>query len=282
MKKILLSFLITVTASCCAFAFELSDTHTHNSAFWKNSSALVFHPAYGFTFGPEFDIIQHRKFDNDIYAFRLPITINPEQYDIMLKPFWYPDNANGAKAFGGKILLATGETVDDIDQNSSRAYVGAGFAAQKADVLRDGTVTPQKYFYQTAYEAGMNYNYFGQYSFDVNGNIYQYLSGISGVDDVKGVMNQQEIADLGTTDYLFDLPKGSAGLKIRWYSPVNKSENYISYRYIGFYNASAAHSLLLGSSLSVISGVHFSLTYNHIFQHSRNRDIYGAGLTLGF
>ena len=282
MKKLLIAALLIGTASNFAFSFDIADSHTHNSSFWKNTLSFSVRPAYVLTLGAEFDISEHKKFVNNIYAFRLPVTVRSRGYGIIVKPFWYPDNANGAKAAGGKVILTAGVNNDDVEQTSSSAYIGAGFAAQKADIVKGATVKPQENFYQVAYEAGINYDFFNQYSFDITGNIFEYLSGISGVDDLRGVMNQQELADLGTLDYVLGLPKGSAGIKIKWFSAINKSENYISYKYINFYTQDAVHSLMFGSNLRLSSNVYLNIAYNHLFEKGSNRDIYGGGIMLRF
>jgi hypothetical protein len=282
MKKLLLSVLFLSVFCGFSFAFEVADNHTHNSSFWKNSVSISARPVYAVSLGAEFDISEHKKFDNHIYAFRLPVTLRSNDYGIIIKPFWYPDNANGAKAYGGKIMLVAGVNRDEVAQSSSQAYVGLGFGAQQADMVKSGAVELKKDFYQLAYEAGANYNFFGQYSFDITGNAYQYLSGIAGVESLRGIMNQQELADLGTLDYVLGLPRGSAGLKIKWASSVNNSENYISYKYIDFFTQDAVHSLMLGSNLRVSENVYFNIAYNHLFESGSDKDVYGGGIMLRF
>lgn len=282
MKKLLFSAVISAACCCNAFALEIADSYTHNSSFWKNNISVSVRPAYGIMVGAEFDLAEHKKFDNHIYAFRLPVTLRSNEYGFIFKPFYYPDNANGAKAAGAKAMFVAGVNRDDIAQMSSQAFVGAGFAAQKADILKNGAVEQNKDFYQLAYEIGANYNFFDQYSFDISGNAYQYLSGINGVKDFGGVMNQQELADLGTLDYVLALPKGSAGLKIKWFSSINNSENYISYKYIDFFTQNAVHSVMLGSNLRVSENVYFNIAYNHLFESGCDKDLYGGGFMLRF
>lgn len=282
MKKLLFSVLLLSVSCGGAFAFDIADNYTHSSSFWRNSVSVSARPAYALSLGAEFDITGHENFDNHIYAFRLPVTLRSNDYGIVVKPFWYPDNANGAKAYGGKVILVAGVNRDEVAQSSSQAYIGAGFAAQQSDMLKNGVLELKKDFYQIAYEAGANYNFFGQYSFDISGNAYQYLSGIEGVKALGGVMNQQELADLGTLDYVLDLPRGAAGIKIKWASPVNNSENYISYKYIDFFTQDAVHSLMLGTNLRVSGNVYLNIAYNHLFEKGSDKDLYGGGIMLRF
>lgn len=282
MKKLLLSVVFATVLCGSVFAFDIADNHTHNSSFWKNSSSISFRPSYAVGIGAEFDVAEHRKFDNNIYAVHIPFSIRTDSYGLLVKPFWYPNNANGAKAAGARVMLSAQVNKDEIDQNSTQAYLAAGFAAQKADMLKSGTLTEQKDFYQLAYEAGATYNFFDMYSFDLTGTIFEYLSGINGVKELSGVMNQQELADLGTLDYVLGLPKGAAGIKIKWHSSVNNSENYISYKYIDFYTQDAVHSLMLQSNLRIGSNVYFNIAYNHLFESGRNRDLYGGGIMVRF
>ncbi len=281
MKKLILSAVI-LAASCHSFAFEVADNYTHSSSFWRNNISVSVRPAYALSVGAEFDITEHKNFSNHIYALRLPVSLRTNEYGLVFKPFWYGDNANGAKAAGGKVMFVAGVNRDDIAQMSSQAFLGLGFAAHKADVLKNGILEQNKDFYQLAYEIGANYNFFGQYSFDITGNAFQYLSGIDGVTAFGGVMNQQELADLGTLDYVLALPKGSGGIKIKWASAINNSENYISYKYIDFFTQDAVHSVMLGSNLRVSENVYLNIAYNHLFEKGSDKDIYGGGIMLRF
>jgi hypothetical protein len=199
---------------------------------------------------------------------------------LSLRPFYYPDNANGAYAFGGKFTLFGNMSRDEIRQEYSGFYLSAALGAQKADVVRGNVPMKKDFFYQAAYELGLNYSFFDRYAFDISGNIYQYMSGIEGVKNLYGAMNQTELADLYTLDYVLNLPKFSGGTKISWRSDVSRSDNYITYRYVDFHNAGAAHSLMLSSKLNIYNNLFLSLSYNHLFQNGSDDDIFAIGAVL--
>ncbi|MDR0953434.1 MAG: hypothetical protein LBM71_04530 [Elusimicrobiota bacterium] len=283
MKKVILSLFCLFFALPALFALEVADNYTHNSKFWKNSAAMSIRPYYALKIGAEFDITEHDNFANNIYALRLPITLNISGLGLILKPFYYPDNANNASAWGGKMMLVSKLSEDEINETLVQAYIGGGFGSQKADVLRNGSLTSKDTFSQLAYELGLNIDFFNQFSFEAGGNAFQYLSGISNVQSVGGVLNQQELADLGTLDYVLGLPRASGGAKMRWRSVQSRSDNYISYRYIDFYRQKAAHSLMASSTIAIFSKLFLNISYNHLFiAGSTDKDLYGGGIMLKF
>jgi hypothetical protein len=280
MKKISL-FVFALFLCSGAFALDMMDRHIHTSRFWSNSFSVSARPAYALSVTGEFDVTDHDAFDNHTYALRLPVMLRLENTGFIFKPFFYPDNGNGADAYGAKLSFTSIINRDEINQAFTRVMLSAAVAKQKADVYKNGAVKQDDGFYQAAYEAALNFNFFEQYGFDISGSVYQYFSGISGVEGVAGVMNQQELADLGTLDYVLGLPKFAAGAKILWVSAVSRSDNYIGYKYIDFYNNGAAHSLMLNSTVNFYKNVYFNLAYNHLFVNG-GRDLYGAGIMVKF
>ena len=281
MKKLILSFLFLFCV-LNAFALEVSDYFTYNSNFWRNSATVSMRPWYSLSVGAGFDITEHDAFGNHIYALRLPIALTFESANFALTPFYYPDNANRASAMGGRAEFTSVINRNDIDNTAVKLRMGAGFASQKADMFKNGSLSEQETFKQAAYEMDLSFGYFERYFFDITGNAYQYLSGIDGVDALFGVMNQTEIADLGTADYVFGMPHYSAGARIRWKSDVSNSDNFISYRYIDFYNMDNAHSVLISSTMRLGFNFYLNLAYNHIFRPGTDADIYTAGAILKF
>lgn len=286
MKKLILSFIF-ISAVSSAFCFSVSNTHTHNTNFWRNSSAAYIPLSRSVYLGAEFDVTEHKNFKNHIYTARLPFVINNRGFILKAVPFALPDNDNGASAYGGKILFSTGLKVDEIEGTSAEGYFSAGVVSQKAGVLENGILTEKDTFVQSAYEVGLSSSFFGVYAFNISGNYYQYHSGLDGVEAVGGVFNQAELADLGTMDYMLGLPKGSAGIKISWRSELSRSDNFISYRYIDMQDLNNRHSLLVNTSL-LPNGIlgemaTVNLAYNHIFiPNESDLDIFGIGLTIGF
>ena len=281
MKKLILSLLFSLCV-LNAFALEVSDYFTYNSSFWRNSAAVSVRPWYSLSAGAGFDVTNHDDFGNHIYALRMPITLMFEDTTFALTPFYYPDNANRAQAYGARAELISLINRNDIENTATRFRMGAALASQKADMFKNGSFSEQETFNQAAYELDLSFGYFEQYFFDITGNIYQYLSGIDGVESFFGVMNQAEIADLGTNNYVLGLPYYSAGARIRWKSDVSNSDNFISYRYVDFYNTGNGHSVLISSTMRMGFNFYLNLAYNHIFRAGPDVDIYTAGMILKF
>jgi hypothetical protein len=268
--------------SANAYAFEVSDTHIHNSGFWSNSVSVNFRPAFAFSIGGQFDVTEHKVFNSHAYALRMPVGIRTDNTAFNLIPFYYPDNVNDAYAYGGKLSFTSVMTRDEVNDYTTRVFLSAAFSGSKADLVKDGAALEDETFYQAAYEFGLNFDFFDNYGFETSINAFQYMSGITDVDSLNGVMNQQELANLGTLDYILGLPKFSGGAKMVWKSNVSRSDNFISYRYIDFYNEGAKHSLLLSSTVNIFySNLFLNFSYNHLFGGG-NRDLYGAGIMVKF
>ncbi|MDR0734898.1 MAG: hypothetical protein LBG16_04335 [Elusimicrobiota bacterium] len=282
MKKVIFCFALLAAAPYVC-GFEVSDTHTHSSLFWRNNISVVARPVYALSLGAEFDLTEHDNFAHHIYALRMPITLRSGgDTQFTLRPFYYPDNANGASAWGAFAAVRMLVNSDEVENSYANAQLSAAYAAQKADVIKNGLITRDDDFRQLAYGLLVNFNYFDSYSFDLAGTVYQYLSGIDGVQSVFGVLNQAEAADLGTLDYVLSLPYYSAGVKIRWMSSASRSDNYISYRYFDTHNAGGAHSLMLGTMVNLGMDFFINFAYNHIFRAGADRDLYSAGITYKF
>ena len=283
MKKILFCAALLFAAVPRICGFEVSDSYTHSSAFWRNNISVGVRPVYALSLGAEFDLTEHHDFARHIYALRLPIILRAvEETQFALRPFYYPDNANGASAWGAQAALRLLVNKDEVENSSTNAQLSIAYAAQEADVLKNNMLKQKDDFRQLAYALTVNFNYFDSYNFDLTGAVYQYLSGIEGVQAVRGVMNQTELADLGTIDYVLGLPDYSAGAKIRWLSSASRSDNYISYRYIQTYNTGGAHSLLLGTMINLGRDLFLNFAYNHIFRAGADRDLYSGGITYKF
>ena len=184
MKRIIFCIAL-LAAAPYIYGVEVSDTHTHSSAFWRNSIAVGARPVYALSLGAEFDLTEHGDFAHHIYALRLPITLRAgEDTQFALRPFYYPDNANGTSAWGAFAAVRMLVNSDELENSRANAQLSAAYAAQKAGVLKNGSLEQNDDFRQLAYGLLVNFNYFDSYSFDLAGTVYQYLSGIDGVRSV--------------------------------------------------------------------------------------------------
>lgn len=281
MKKFIFTSLFICLFSP-VFALSLGDNYTHSSKFWRNNVSAYVPVAYPIIVGAEFDITEHDDFDNHIYEFRLPFSLETDDFMFSAVPFVLPDNANGSYAYGGKLLLSTGLKVNEIDLTATEGHIAVSAVSQKAGVLKNDIYTEKDTFAQVAYEAGITANYFGAFKLSVSGNVFQFLSGLEGVQGIRGVFNQAELADFGTIDYILGLPRGSAGAKIVWTSQESQTESFISYRYINMHEASTRHSLLVSTNIHINQRAALNFSYNHIFMRKEtDRDLFSAGVNIG-
>ena len=282
MRKIFLiiSFMIF---GISAKALDITEGFTYSKSFWQNTLSLSQDISYTTNIGFNFDLTEHDDISNHIYTFSLPLMVRLKSFGLLFRPFIIPDNANEASAKGAKVSWTFGIKYDEVEQTSSHVFLSLGFADQYAYVFKTGLPTQKDNFYQLVYDGGIVLDYFGAYLFEISGNMFQYLSGISSVEGVAGVLDQQNLASLDTLAYVLALPKGSAGLKITWNSQESRSENTLSYRFIDFYEKemSAWHSLKFSSKIAVMDNLFINLVYNHLFISSqKDEDIFKGAILL--
>ncbi len=284
MRKLFLTFVLCLF-SFSAGAFEISEGFTYSKDFWQNSVGISQELNYMFNVGLNFDITEHDDISNHIYTFSLPLMFRTERLGIYLRPFIVPDNANDASAYGAKASLTLNIKQDEVDNSSSSLFLAVGFANQNAYVTKSDLSTKKEDFKQLSYEGGLLFDYFNIYFFEISGNVFDYVSGISDVENVAGVLDQQNIASLDTLNYVLNLPKSSVGAKIKWNSEASQSLSTISYRYIEFkeHDICAQHSVMFSTFIMLKYNLYVNLAYNHIFvQSQKDKDIFKGAISLKF
>ena len=282
MRKIIFTFIFVIL-SIGAGAFEISETFTYNKNFWKNSFGFSQDIYYTMNAGFNFDLADSKDIPHHVYTFSFPLMFRGETVGLFVRPCFVPDTSNNASAYGAKLSWTCGLKYDEIENTSSNAFLSIGFAQQDAYITKTGGLTQRDNFYQLAYEGGIVLDFFKVYMFEISGSMFQYLSGISSVENVAGVLDQQNLADLGSFDYVLALPKGSAGTKIVWNSEASKSKNTLAYKFITFHDKDMPdnHSVVFSSDIMVNNNVVISLAYNHIFMSGKkDKDIFRGGISF--
>lgn len=281
MKK-LFCFCLFCGLAVQSFAISVGDLFIQNSRFWQNKVSLDILSGDDILAGFEFDLTEHRYLEEKILAFRIPMMLKFSMIDIKLEPFFYPNTGNNASAYGGKVILKSMIRDDDLNNTSSHAYLKFSYANQNAEVQR-AVITNKENFRQLVFEGGLNFNFGGLYNFDLGGNIFTYPDNAKEVATFGGIMNQSEIGNLGTIDYVLALARFSVGGGITWLSTESNAKSYISYRYIGYEQDLTAHSIMINTTIPLEKHVLITLVYNHLFEtHKTNRDLFGVGFNYIF
>lgn len=280
MKKLFCLFIFCNLA-LTGFAFSVGDLFIKNSRFWQNEISASILERDTISAGFVFDITDYKDVNDKIYAFHLPFMLSFPIVDLTIVPFWYPD-ANDASAYGGSVKLEGILRSDDINNVYASGYLKTAFANQKANIVRGISPMNKENFKQWAFEGGLNFNLANLYNFNVNGNIFNYPDGAKDVV-LGGIMNQNELADLGTIDYVLNLPRFSTGGSITWLSSENNTKTSLSYKYINYEDNLIAHSVMLKTMIPITKKLVTTLIYNHLFEkHHTNRDLFGIGLNYLF
>ncbi len=282
MKRLLLLFLFC-NLTLASFAFSVGDSFIFNSRFWQNKLSLNAFEENVFSAGFTFDLTDHKDIKDKIYAFHIPVLLDFSMLSLILEPFIYPDISNDASAYGGSITLTSLIKSDDINSTYVNGYLRAALANQKAKIARGTSPQNKENFKQFAFEGGLNFNLANLYSFNVNGNIFTYPDEVKNISYFGGVMNQNELADLGTIDYILNFPQFSVGGNIVWFSSERNAKTCFGYKYINYKNNLAAHSLILRTIIPISTNLSTTLVYNHLFEtHHKNKDLFGIGLNYLF
>ena len=282
MKKFL-TFCLFLGLTLSSFAFSVGDTFIQNSRFWQNKFSLDIFSNNLTVIGLEFDLTEHKYVEDKIYAFRTPFIFQFPFIDFVIEPFFYPNTNNDAWAYGGSISIKGLLRDNTIANTSSLGNLKAALANQKANIIRKATPINKEDFRQFAFEGGLNFNFSDLFIFDLSGNIFTYPDNVKDVITFNGIMNQQEIANLGTIDYVLSLPSFSVGGGITWLSMENNAKSSISYRYIGFEEDLTTHSVMVNTMIPLNETLIITLIYNHLFEtHKTNRDLFGVGINYLF
>lgn len=282
MKKLFCLCLFSGLA-VSSFAFSAGDLFIKNSRFWQNKFSLDIMSEEPVFLGFSFNLTDHRDFNKKIYSFGLPFMLSFPLFDLVFEPFIYPNTNNDAWAYGGSITLKGLLRSDEINNTSSQGYLRAGFANQNANITRIGGTNEKENFRQFAFEGGLNFNFQNLFNFDINGNIYTYPDEVKNIAAFGGIMNQNEIANLGTIDYVLNLPHYSIGGGITWLSTETNAKSSLSYKYVNYENDLKTHSVMIQTKVPLEQHLILTLIYNHLFEtHGKNRDLFGVGLNYLF
>ncbi len=281
MKRLLL-LLIFCSLTLKGFTFNAGDLFIKNSRFWQNQVSLNIFERDLISSGIIFNLTEHKDRNDQIYAFYIPFVLKLSILDLTINPFWYPDT-NNAQAYGGSVKIESLIRKDEINNTYVKGYLQVAFANQKANIVRNLAPVNKENFKQFAFEGGLNLNLANLYNFNLNGNMFTYPDEVKNISYFGGIMNQSDLADLGTIDYVLNFPEFSAGGSITWLSTENSTKTSISYKYINYENNLIAHSVMLKTIIPISEKLITTLIYNHIFAtHNTNKDLFGIGFNYLF
>ena len=280
MKKLFCLFIF-FGLSISSFAFSAGDLFIKNSRFWQNRLSFEILTNSTVSTGLNFNLTDHKARKDNIYSFHLPFDIKTNFVDFIIEPFFYP-NTNDANAYGSNFTISGILRENDIENSYVRGYLKAAFANQRANITRTGSSNKEN-FKELVFEGGLTYNLANIFNFDINGNIFTYKDGVKDIVNFGGIMNQRDVSDLGTIDYVLNLPLYSVGGAITWLSTENNAKSSISYKYINYEQNLIAHSVMVQTIIPVNPNFLVNLIYNHLFEsQGTNRDLFGIGLNYLF
>lgn len=282
MKKYIIIFglFLALAWPAAAFSGNISETFTYNSRFVRNDVRLTIPVTYFLTAGGEFSLNNTKYYSDNIMTFLLPLAFKADMVNILVKPF-YVNDTDGLNAKGANLTLAVNLREDTANALFTQAYISVSYAEQKAEVARAAAVN-KEYYKQLAYTLGIKQNFYDTFFFTLSGDLFQYPSGISNVEGIAMVLDQNYLADLGTYSTVLGLPKYSAGIRLAR-GLENKSTIYLSYKFTEFYLSGRFHSVTLGNEFPLMQKLWADLGYNHTIENDgKKRDFFRAAVKYNF
>ena len=292
MKKFILffAFCFCIPAALQARTVDIAAAYIGASHFDQVRAGLTVAPTLNLLTGVEAKMINERSFEDPVYSVNVPVRLDFDLMKIELAPFYYFKNKSDnplyqdASAYGisGRLIMALQD--DTVNDFYTHAVIGVSYARQDGTVFYDNGSFSNTGYSQMAYTLELHKNFFRMFGFQAAASVFQYPDGITGVQGVRGVLDQQELAFTQTFDVVHDLAKYTVGARITRMWPENNATLYLSYRYGEYYTADPEHSFIVGNSFVASRNISADIAYNHVrtIHNENKRDIFYARLVFSF
>jgi len=265
MKRLLLAAAIaalTFTHASAAWWVE-NDYSFGSNGLSKNSLTLFRKHSRVLTSGLNVSFYKDKTgYADRIYSFRVPVMYSGSKYFVSLKPFLYPVSPlTRSGASGGKLYLLT-SLMDETDESYLHLAVSGAWASQKAFMTEAGTPV-RKTFSQSAFEVQAEKSFYGQFFFQLTGAGFPKSPGISNSRLLRPVLDQSDMAYLGTFRQLTALPEWALTAQVaRNMKPEYDSHLYAGYSKISIRQAGIANSAIFGLKLGLNEKSNLDMAYN--------------------
>ena len=292
MKKFILFFAFCIFSSAAlqARTVDVSAAYIGASHFDQVRAGLTMAPTLNLLAGVEAKMINERAFEDPIYTVNVPIRLDFDLMKIELTPFYYFKNKSDnpqyqdASAYGinGRLIMTLQD--DEVNDLYTHAAIGVSYARQDGTVFYDNANPANEGFSQMAYTLELHKNFFRLFGFQAAASVFQYPDGITGVRELRSIMDQQELAFTQTFDVVHDLAKYTLGARLTRMWPDNNATLYVAYRYGEYYTADPEHSFIVGNSFAATRSISADIAYNHVrtIHNENKRDIFYARLVFSF
>ena len=266
MKRLLLAAALTALTVMQAPAawWAENDYVTGSNGLKKNSLTLFSTSSSAFTSGLNLSFYKDSAgYRDKVYSFRLPLMYSGHGHFISLKPFVYPVSPQTRSgAAGGRFYFLT-----SLGESESESYlhliVSGAWARQKAFITRPGSPAGRKTFSESAYELQLEKSFFGQFFIQASAAGFPKVPGITNSRLVSPVLDQSDMALLGTFRPLTAVPEWAMTAQIaRNMRPDFESHLYAGYSKISFRQAEQINSVIAGMKLGLNDKSSLDLAYN--------------------
>lgn len=200
-------------------------------------------------------------YGKDVWSFRAPLLYSGAGMFLTLKPFLYPvAPSTRSGAGGGKLSVMV--PLNEDEDNYLHMTLSAAWAQQRALNL-DGAALDKKTFSETSGEAQLEKSFFDQFFFLLSAAGFNNPSGVSNRTLVRPVLDQSDMAYLGTFRLSTALPEWVMAAQIaRNMRPDFDSHLYAGYSKISYRGGIVANSCIAGIKISLTDKSTLDLAYN--------------------
>lgn len=203
-----------------------------------------------------------------VYSLRLPVMYSGDDYFLSFKPFFYPARAPGKSSAGGAKVYALTDLGESSDSSYLHLTVSGAAARQKTGLNINGTKT-NKTFTQNAFEVQLEKSFYNQFFFLASAAGFTKPSGAKNPDLINPVLDQAELAYLGTFRTITAIPEWALALQFaRSMAPDFDSHIYAGFSRISFRQADPGNSAVFGMKLRLNEDASLDLAYNFYAQNA--------------
>ncbi|HAH31650.1 MAG TPA: hypothetical protein DCL44_04985 [Elusimicrobia bacterium] len=196
-----------------------------------------------------------------VYSLRLPVLYSGKNYFLSFRPFLYPAGLIKSSAHGARFSALTSLN-GNLNPNYLHLTISGAIAEQKTGQNIGGTRI-DKTFSQSAFGAQLEKAMDDQFFFSLSASGFTKPAGVKSRDLINPVLDQSELADLGTFKTVTALPELALVLQFaRNMAPDFDSYFYAGFSRISFRQEAPADSAVFGLKLRLNETSSFDFAYN--------------------
>ncbi len=205
-----------------------------------------------------------KRYSETVFAARLPFSYAGNKYLLSFSPVIYPRTSRVDSSAAGGIIRVLFPLSQSKDKSFTHMIFSLSGADQRVRVSSGSASTGRRSLPQGAVGIQLERSYYNEFFFLVSVSGFKHFENLHGAILPQPVLDQSDMAFLGTDRVVTALPSWSAGLQLaRNMEPESDSHVYVGYHRIGFESdLPQAESATAGIRMKLMDKNIFDFTYN--------------------